>query len=82
MGDFAKDIQSTFKNDWVKAHLNIKYTANYLSNKTEKFFSDYGISSQQYNVLRILRGAKKPITVSDIRTRMIEKTPNSTRLMD
>lgn len=82
MGDFAKDIQSTFKNEWIKAALNIKYTANYLANLSEKFFEPYGLSSQQYNVLRILRGAKKPITVSDIKSRMVEKTPNTTRLMD
>jgi MarR family 2-MHQ and catechol resistance regulon transcriptional repressor len=82
MGDFAKDIQSTFKNEWIKAALNVKYTANYLANLSEKFFEPYGISSQQYNVLRILRGAKKPITVSDIKSRMVEKTPNTTRLMD
>ncbi|MDX1350725.1 MAG: MarR family transcriptional regulator [Putridiphycobacter sp.] len=82
MGDFANDIQSTFKNEWIKAALNIKYTANYLANLSEKFFEPYGISSQQYNVLRILRGAKKPITVSDIKSRMVEKTPNTTRLMD
>ena len=82
MGDFAKDIQSTFKNDYVKASLNIKYTANYLQQLSEKYFSPHGISGQQYNVLRILRGAKKPITVSEIKSRMVEKTPNTTRLMD
>jgi len=82
MADFGEDIQSTFKNEWEKAGLNIKYTANFLSNLSEKFFDPFGISSQQYNVLRILRGAKKPITVSDIKSRMIEKTPNTTRLMD
>ena len=82
MGDFAKDIQSTFKNEWIKAALNIKYTANYLHNLSEKHFSKYDISGQQYNVLRILRGAKKPITVSEIKSRMVEKTPNTTRLMD
>ncbi len=82
MGDFAKEIQSTFKNEWTKANLNIKYTANWISQQGEKIFGPYGISSQQYNVLRILRGAKKPITVSDIKSRMIEKSPNTTRLMD
>lgn len=82
MGDFGKDIQSTFPNEQIKARLNISYTANYLANLSDKFFEPYGISSQQYNVLRILRGAKKPITVSDIKSRMVEKTPNTTRLMD
>ncbi|MFD1551664.1 MarR family transcriptional regulator [Putridiphycobacter roseus] len=82
MGDFAKEIQSTFKNEWTKAGLNIKFTANWLNQHSDKIFKPYGISNQQYNVLRILRGAKKPITVSDIKSRMIEKSPNTTRLMD
>ena len=82
MGDISKDIQSTFPNEWIKALINIRYTANWMSTLTEKKFTEFGISSQQYNVLRILRGAKKAIKVSVVKERMIEKTPNTTRLMD
>jgi DNA-binding MarR family transcriptional regulator len=82
MGDISKDIQSTFPNEWIKALINIRYTSNWMSTLTEKKFTEFGISSQQYNVLRILRGAKKAIKVSVVKERMIEKTPNTTRLMD
>lgn len=42
-----------------------------------------GITMQQYNVLRILRGAgKTPLPTLEIRTRMIEQTPGITRLLD
>jgi DNA-binding MarR family transcriptional regulator len=82
MGDIGKDIQSKFPNEWVKALINISYTSNWLKTKTEKKFSLFGISTQQYNVLRILRGAKVAIKVSTVKERMIEKTPNTTRLMD
>lgn len=82
MGDLSKDINSTFANEWVKALLNIKYTSNYLNNITEQQFKPFGISGQQYNVLRILRGAKEAITVNTVRNRMVEKSPNLTRLMD
>ncbi len=82
MGDFAKEIQSSFPNEKVKAMLNIKYTSNYLNNIAEKYFTKHGISPQQYNVLRILRGAGKAINVKSVKDRMIEKSPNSTRLMD
>lgn len=82
MGDISKDIQSTFPNEWVKALINIRYTSNWMSGLSEKKFSEFGISSQQYNVLRILKGAKKAIKVSVVKERMIEKTPNTTRLMD
>jgi DNA-binding MarR family transcriptional regulator len=82
MGDISKDIQSKFPNEWVKGLINISYTANWLSTLAEKKFSNFGLSSQQYNVLRILRGAKEAIKVSTVKERMIEKTPNTTRLMD
>ena len=82
MGDIAKDIQSKFPNVWIKALINISYTSNWLNGLGEKKFGAFGISAQQYNVLRILRGAKKAIKVSDVKERMIEKTPNTTRLMD
>ena len=58
MGNLSKDIQSTIPNEWVKAFLNIKYTANYLNQIDDKFFTQFGISSQQFNVLRILRGPR------------------------
>jgi MarR family 2-MHQ and catechol resistance regulon transcriptional repressor len=82
MGDISKDINSKFKSNKLKALINIKYTANWLSSKETEFFKPYGISPQQYNVLRILRGAAKPIKVQLIKERMIERAPNATRLMD
>lgn len=82
MGDIAKDIQSRFKNNKVKALINIKYTANWIASKENAFFKPYGISPQQYNILRILRGAEKAIKVQFIKDRMIERAPNATRLMD
>jgi DNA-binding MarR family transcriptional regulator len=82
MGDFAKDINSTFPNERVKAMLNIKYTANWLDNIGNEILKEFNISVQQYNILRILRGAGKEITVNTVKARMIQKSPNSTRLMD
>lgn len=82
MGDFAKDISSSFPNNRVKAFLNIIYTANWINSKQSTFFKPFGLSSQQYNVLRILRGAGEPLKVQTIKERMIERSPNATRLMD
>ena len=82
MGDISKDINSTFPNNKVKAFINIKYTANWINSKENEFFKPYGISPQQYNILRILRGAKEPTKVQVIKDRMIERAPNATRLMD
>ncbi|WP_298902085.1 MarR family winged helix-turn-helix transcriptional regulator [uncultured Psychroserpens sp.] len=82
MGDISKDINSTFPNDKVKALLNIIYTANWINSHQNAFFKPYGISPQQFNILRILRGAGKAIKVQTIKERMLERAPNATRLMD
>jgi len=82
MGDISKDIQSKFPSENVKALINIKYTANWLSKISDKNFAKTGISAQQYNILRILRGAEQAITVRSVKERMVEVSPNSTRLMD
>ena len=82
MGDISKDIKSSFKSNKVKALINIKYTSNWLSSIENIFFKPYGISQQQYNILRILRGAKERTKVQIVKDRMIERAPNATRLMD
>ena len=82
MGDISKDIKSEFKSSKLKALINIKYTSNWLNSKENEFFKPYGISPQQYNILRILRGAKKQVKVQVVKERMIERAPNATRLMD
>ena len=82
MGNLSEDINSKFPNNKVKALLNIIYTANWINSYQVNFFKPYGISPQQFNILRILRGAKKPLNVQTIKDRMIERAPNATRLMD
>ena len=82
MGDLAKDINSKFENNRVKAMLNIIYTANWITSCQNEFFKDYGISPQQYNILRILNGAGEALNVQTIKDRMLERSPNATRLMD
>lgn len=82
MGDLGIEINSTFPNEKVKALLNIKYTAGWLDQIGTALLKPYNISEQQYNILRILRGAVKEITVTEVRERMIQKSPNTTRLMD
>ncbi len=82
MGDLSKDIQSTFANPKVKALLNVIFTANWITSHQNEFFKAYSISPQQYNVLRILNGANTPLNVQTIKERMLERSPNATRLMD
>jgi DNA-binding MarR family transcriptional regulator len=82
MGNISKDINSSFPTERIKALVNIKYTANWLTNKEIKFLKPFGISPQQYNILRILKGAGEQVKVQVVKERMIERSPNATRLMD
>ncbi|NVK66657.1 MAG: winged helix-turn-helix transcriptional regulator [Flavobacteriales bacterium] len=75
-------IQSKFQSPWHRAIVNVRYTSNYFATKQNKFMAEYGLSIAQFNILRILRGAKKSISVNDVKSRMVEKSPNTTRLMD
>ncbi len=47
-----------------------------------KFLKPYGVSLQQFNVLKILKGAKEPISTSVIRERMVQPMADSSRLVD
>src|SRR5690606_20430557 len=82
MVDFSKDIHSNIANQKAKALLNILYTANWISSYQNEFFKGYGISPQQYNILRILKGAGEPLNAQIVKDRMVERSPNATRLMD
>lgn len=79
-----QDIQqSTFRDEYHKAFLNILVTSNQLTNKLNEFFKDYDITRQQYNVLRILRGQHpKPATVFVIRERMLDKMSDASRIVE
>jgi MarR family transcriptional regulator, 2-MHQ and catechol-resistance regulon repressor len=75
-------IKSKFDNNHVRAIVNVMYTANWYKNHHQEFLSEYQISGQQYNILRILRGAKDFLPMTEVKNRMIEKSPNTTRLAD
>lgn len=59
------------------------YSQTYFYETIHEVLKPYGISIEQFNVLRILRGQKgKPINMGTIQQRMIAKTSNTTRLVD
>jgi DNA-binding MarR family transcriptional regulator len=72
-----------FRNEVHKAGLNILYTAWWLKTVMSKELKEYGLTHEQYNVLRILKG-KHPeqICVKEIACRMIEKSSNVPRIID
>jgi DNA-binding MarR family transcriptional regulator len=75
--------QKKFKSEYQKLFINIIYTANWLNNESIKTLKPFGISPQQYNVLRILKGQHpNAISVNNIIDRMLDKNSNASRLVD
>jgi DNA-binding MarR family transcriptional regulator len=79
-----KEIQqSKFQNEFQKLYLNIIYTASWLNLKNTQRLKPYGISPQQYNILRILRGQyPNSATVTLLTERMLDKNSNASRLVE
>src|SRR5215467_5269800 len=78
-----KDIQqSKFRNEYQKTVVNLIYTYNWVMEKHRQFFERDDITSQQFNILRILRGAGKPLSTLQIRQRMLDKMSDTSRIVD
>lgn len=80
-----EEIKQTkpFPNPQTKAIVNLNFTASWLTGIYSQFLKPFGISIQQYNILRILKGMRpKPATVKVLIERMIDKNSNASRLVD
>jgi DNA-binding MarR family transcriptional regulator len=78
-----KDInQKLFRNEYQKGIINLIYTYNWMNEKMKKVFDKEDVTGQQYNILRILRGAGKPISTLQIRDRMLDKMSDTSRIVD
>lgn len=75
--------QKKFSSEYEKAVVNILFTSGWLYNLNAARFKKYDITPEQYNVLRILRGAyPKPMMLNEITCRMLDKSSNATRLVE
>ncbi len=76
-------ISTHFRTATDKAGLNILYTAWWLKTIINQALKELGLTHEQYNVMRILKGQHpKQICVKDIAVRMIEKNSNVPRILD
>lgn len=82
--EIGKEIkQAKFKNEYQKLLINVLFTSGWLSAKHASSLKPYGISTQQFNILRILRGQHpKPATVNLLIDRMLDKNSNASRLVE
>ncbi len=74
--------QASFRNEFQKAAINFIFTSNWLNERMRLFFDKEDITSQQFNILRILRGAGQPISTLQIRQRMLDKMSDTSRIVD
>jgi DNA-binding MarR family transcriptional regulator len=79
---FENEVGIKIRNEWQKASLNLLYTSGFLFNGYECFFKRYGLTTQQYNAIRILRDQyPTPISTSGLRDKMLDKMSDTSRLV-
>jgi len=74
--------QPKFRTEHQKVIINIVYTYNWMNERLKVFFEKEDITQQQFNILRILRGAGSPISTLQIRQRMLDKMSDTSRIVD
>jgi DNA-binding MarR family transcriptional regulator len=79
-----EEIQSNnFEDNYHKLVINVTYTYGWLNNLLRCQFEKYNLTPQQFNILRILRGQyPQPATVNLLKERMIDKMPDTSRIVD
>jgi DNA-binding MarR family transcriptional regulator len=74
--------QTKFRNPYHKAAINLLFTAGWLEERNKNYFESFGITPQQFNILRILRGQHPgKISVAEIKSRMLDKNSDVSRLL-
>ena len=72
-----------FESEKHKAVLNLMYTTYWMKTHFNAVVKESGLTGEQYNILRILRGKyPEQMCVKDIGSRMIEKSSNVPRIID
>jgi DNA-binding MarR family transcriptional regulator len=75
--------QQKFLSGHQKALINLLYTASWLQGRQQDFFKPFGITAQQFNILRILKGQHpKSISATEIKARMLDRNSDVSRLLD
>lgn len=85
MGDLQQELRQRrpFRSDAHEAIVALMRTADVVRRQVESVVAPFGLTAQQYNVLRILRGAGADgVPTLDVASRMIEQAPGITRLLD
>jgi DNA-binding MarR family transcriptional regulator len=74
--------QHIFRSEYQKSIINLIYTFNWVNERVNRRFEPFEITQQQFNILRILRGAGQPLSTLQIRQRMLDKMSDTSRIVD
>lgn len=75
--------QENFDSEQQRLLINIMFTGNQFTLLSSRMLKQFSLTTQQFNVLRILRGQKgNPISVKDMHGRMLDSSSNVSRLVD
>jgi DNA-binding MarR family transcriptional regulator len=74
--------QQKFTSEYQKAVVNLIYTHNWVSERMKQIFESEDLTPQQFNILRILRGAQEPLSICTIRERMLDRMSDASRIVD
>jgi DNA-binding MarR family transcriptional regulator len=75
--------QTTFADEYHKLSVNVFFTSSWLMDLHRSYMKPFGLTVQQFNILRILRGQKgSPMSVMGLSERMIDRSSNASRLVD
>jgi DNA-binding MarR family transcriptional regulator len=75
--------QPKFKSPHQKAVINLIFTASWLHGQQQNFFKPFGITNQQFNILRILKGQHpKTISATETKSRMLDRNSDVSRLLN
>ncbi len=78
----AIQMSRPFRSEGHRALVNLLFTSYRLNEYIRGLLKPRGLSPQQYNVLRILLGAGKPISTCVIRKRLLDRMADTSRIVD
>jgi DNA-binding MarR family transcriptional regulator len=77
------EIKTNFRNDYHKGLVNLYYTNSIIGEQFHALLKKYKITSQQFNILHILRGQQsKTASMGLLKERMLDKSSDITRIID
>ena len=81
--EIEDEIKGRFRNEYHKVVINLIYTSNFINHRFEHFLKRHGLTSQQYNILRVLRGFRsEPRSIDFLRERMLDKSSDMSRIIE